>query len=99
MNEVSVKLKIADREYTLRASKEDAPLLQKASELLAERLREKKQLMRVHDRQDLLAMVAFDSIFNELQQEEGRLQFNSTLSQKIADIDKLIPTDMRPTEP
>jgi cell division protein ZapA len=72
MSVIPLKIAIADRDYTLRVSADDAPLLKRAAQMLNERLSEKREQMRIVDRQDLLAMVAFDSMFEELLQNERK---------------------------
>jgi cell division protein ZapA len=86
MGLLSVKINIADREYTLRVEEEDAPLVRQASEILNQAIRTKKELMRIPDRQDLLSMVAFDCIYEKLTGEK----LLAEVAQRIAMIDDLV---------
>ena len=86
MGLVSVKINIADREYTLKVDSEDESLVQQASELLNRQIREQKEKMKISDRQDLLSFVAFDCIYEKLVSEKMLLE----LSQKVAVIEDLV---------
>ena len=86
MGLVSVKINIADREYTLKVDSEDESLVQHASELLNKQIREQKEKMKISDRQDLLSFVAFDCIYEKLAGEK----MLSELSQKVAVIEDLV---------
>jgi cell division protein ZapA len=83
----NVKVMIANREYNLRVAPEDAPLLEKAAALLRQRIQDKQERMRIYDKQDLLAMVAFDRVVEELANNESR----NAMYQKILDLERLIP--------
>ncbi|MCS6968426.1 MAG: cell division protein ZapA [Cytophagales bacterium] len=87
MQSQQIKISIANREYNLRVSPEDVPLLEKAAALLKQRLQEKQERMRIYDKQDLLAMVAFDGIVEELATKETI----SGLSRKVEELTSLIP--------
>lgn len=86
MGLVSVKINIADREYTLKVASEDELLVQQASELLNKQIREQKEKMKISDRQDLLSFVAFDCIYEKLAEEKMLLE----LSQKMTVIESLV---------
>ena len=56
MNDTSVKLQIANRSYPLKGSAEELILLEKAAEMVNQRLKEYETAFGVRDLQDLLAM-------------------------------------------
>jgi cell division protein ZapA len=89
MPEQTVKLTIAERDYTLRVAAEEVPLLVRAAERVNEQVREKKNAMRVFDKQDLLAMVAFDCVYEELLREQAEVK----LAQQVAHLEALIPPE------
>ncbi len=91
MTEQTVKINIADRDYTLRVEAGEAPFFKLAAERLNARLRDKKAVLRVHDKQDLLAMVAFDIVFEELSGEE----FVGAVADKVALLEKIIPENLQ----
>ncbi|MCS7019946.1 MAG: cell division protein ZapA [Cytophagales bacterium] len=87
MESQNVKVVIANREYNLRVAPNDAPLLEKAAAALRQRIQNKQERMRIYDKQDLLAMVAFDMVVEELAARE-RLD---ALCQKMIALEQLIP--------
>lgn len=87
MQSQNVKVVIANREYNLRVAPEDAPLLEKAAILLRQRIQDKQERVRIYDKQDLLAMVAFDIIVEELADKES----SEAIHRKILELERLIP--------
>jgi len=94
MEKLSIRLKIADREYPMKVSPEEEEKVRNAGKLINERLRNYREQFGIDDKQDLLAMVAFDSIVEKLKSEkeleftdssvqEKVTQLNSTLSQVL----------------
>ena len=79
MSDLSIKIKIADKEYTVRIVPEDEKIFRQASEMLGAAIKAKKEQMRIYDKTDLLAMVAFDCIFDQLQAEQS----HTTLGKKL----------------
>ncbi len=90
MGLVSVKISIADREYTLKVEEQDEPLVRRASELLSKQIREQKEKMKISDRQDLLSFVAFDCIYEKLAGE----RLLSEVSQRMTVIEDLVISAM-----
>lgn len=86
MGLVSVKINIADREYTIKVEEQDELLVRSASELLNRQVREQKEKMKISDRQDLLSFVAFDCIYEKLAGEKLLAQ----VSQKMTVIEDLV---------
>ena len=73
MEKLSVKIKISDREYPMKVSIEEEERIRKAGKLINEKLRIYREKFGIDDKQDLLAMVAFDSIVDRME-SEGQLQ-------------------------
>ncbi len=70
MAEIPIKIHILEREYTIKALPRDIEAVRKAAQQLNETLQHFKQLFRMTDKLDLLAMVAFDSVFQQLLSSE-----------------------------
>jgi cell division protein ZapA len=64
-----IAIKIADKEYTVSIVPEDEKYFILATERLSAAIKAKKEQMRIADKTDLLAMVAFDCIFDQIQTE------------------------------
>ena len=60
MSELSIKLRIGNREYPMRIKAEDEERIRRAGRILNEKAQTYKERFGIDDQQDLLAMVAFD---------------------------------------
>ncbi len=72
MEKLSVKIKISDREYPMKVSPEEEERIRKAGKLINEKIKVYREKFGIDDKQDLLAMVAFDSVVDRLE-SEGQL--------------------------
>ena len=71
MAELSIKIKIGNREYPMRVEAEDEERIRKAGKLLNAKIKNYKNQFGIDDSQDLLAMVAFDCLVEKLKREES----------------------------
>lgn len=71
MEELSIKIRIADREYPMKVKREDEEKVRMASRLINEKLKSYKDQFGIDDKQDLMAMVAFDSLVEKMTTEES----------------------------
>jgi cell division protein ZapA len=90
MAELSIKIKIAEREYPMRVNEEDEERLRIAGKMLNERLRMLREEFRIDDKQDLLAMIAFDLLADKLKEEESQKQTQQILGEKLDSLDTLL---------
>ena len=70
MQSLSIRIRIADRDYPMRAPAGEEERLRKAGRLINEKLREFKAQYNVDDRQDLLSMVAIYCMAEKIRLEE-----------------------------
>ncbi len=66
---LSIKIKIADREYPMRTPMEEEEILRRAGKVLNDKIKELQKAFGLDDKQDLLAMIAFDLLVNQSKQE------------------------------
>jgi cell division protein ZapA len=90
MAELSIKIKIAEREYPMRVNEEEEERLRIAGKMLNERLRLFREEFRIDDKQDLLAMIAFDLLADKLKEEESHQQSRQILGEKLDSLDTLL---------
>lgn len=90
MEKLSIKVKIADREYPMKVDARDEENIRKAGKLINERLRSYRERFGIDDKQDLLAMVAFDSTVEKLKVEGETHQMDDTIEHKIEKLNQLI---------
>lgn len=91
MDVLSIKIKIADREYPMKVKPEDEERVRNAGKQINERIRSYRERFGINDNQDLLAMVAFDSLVDKLEIEEKQFDSNDAATvEKIEYLNKLI---------
>ena len=86
MGEIPVKIKILDREYTIRVNEGEEDTIKDIGKAINDAIQEKRQVMRIFDKQDLLAFVAFDCMFDKILYEKKEAEH----IQKIRKLENLI---------
>lgn len=89
MNKLSIKIKIADREYPMKVEPEEEERIRKAGKIVNEKIKLFKSQFGIDDKQDLLAMVAFDALVERLK-TEGSDNDDDLLKEKLAGLNNLI---------
>jgi cell division protein ZapA len=89
MEKLSIKIKIADREYPMKVSPDEEERIRKAGKIVNEKIKLFKSQFGIDDKQDLLAMVAFDALVERLKTESGDVS-EHLLKEKLADLNNLI---------
>lgn len=90
MTELSIRLKIGDREYPMKVSAEDEEKIRRAGKIINERIRAYRNRFGINDKQDLLAMVAFDCVVEQMNNELPETDTDPTVSSKIDQLNSLI---------
>lgn len=90
MDELSIKIKIADREYPMKVKPEDEERVRKAGKNINERIRSYRERFGIDDKQDLLAMVAFDCLVDKMETEENKGDLDDSVLEKINQLNHLI---------
>ncbi len=90
MRELSIKIKIADREYPMTVKADEEERIRKAGKLINERLKSYREKFGIDDKQDLLSMVAFDALIDRLGIEDNKQGADESILNKIKSIDHLI---------
>lgn len=83
MEELSVKIKIADREYPMKVSLEDEAKVRQAGKLINEKLKGYREQFGIDDKQDLLAMVAFDCLMEKMQTTNSDNHIDESVMNKV----------------
>lgn len=90
MEQLSVKIKIADREYPMKVRPEDEEKVRNAGKVINEKISKYKEQFGLEDKQDLLAMVAFDSLVEFLSLENNVSETDDTALQKVEEINQIV---------
>lgn len=90
MGDLSIKIKIGDREYPMKVKPEEEERVRMAGKLLNDRLKTFREHFRIDDKQDLLSMIAFDAQASLLKSEHGKTDALKMLDRKVAELDELL---------
>jgi cell division protein ZapA len=90
MEELSIKIRIADREYPMKVKRADEERVRIAGKLINEKLKSYKEQFGIDDKQDLLAMVAFDCIVDKMAVEETHQAIDQTVFEKVSQLNNLV---------
>ncbi|MCZ8356217.1 MAG: cell division protein ZapA [Cyclobacteriaceae bacterium] len=90
MEELSIKIRIADREYPMKVKRQDEERVRTASRLINEKLKTYKEQFGIDDKQDLLSMVAFDCLVDKMTMEENHLEIDQTVFEKVHQLNQLV---------
>lgn len=90
MTELSIKLKIGNREYPMKVKSEDEERIRKAGKAINEKIRSYKDQFGIEDHQDLLAMVAFDFLVDKMKNDENIESIDQVALNQVRNISQLI---------
>ena len=91
MGELSIKIKIADKEYPMRVEASEEEIIRTA----AKQVKTFKDLYGIDDKQDLLAMVAFDAIIHHMRASDVDNGAASKITEKMAYLESLISSTLK----
>lgn len=94
MAELSIKIKIGNREYPMKVDAADEERIRKAGKILHERVKSYREQFGINDNQDLLAMVAFDCQVEKLKMEESSEDSDDTALNHINRLNQLITDNL-----
>ena len=90
MEELSVKIKIADREYPMKVERKREEKVRAAGKLINEKIKHYREQFGIDDKQDLLAMVAFDCLVDKMADEENLQVIDQTVIEKVNHLNHLV---------
>lgn len=90
MDKLSIKLKIADREYPMKVDPEEEEKVRYAGKLINDKLKSYREQFGIDDKQDLLAMVAFDSIVEKLTFQSELKSTDNNIHEKVSYLNQLL---------
>ena len=90
MAELSIKIRIGNREYPMKVAAEDEERIRKAGKILHEKVKMYRDQFGIDDNQDLLAMVAFDCLVEKMKQEESSADTDDVALDHISRLNQLI---------
>ena len=86
MDTLSIKIKISDREYPLKIEANEEERIRKTAKLINEKLKDFKDQFGIEDKQDLLAMVLFETMVDVEKYESSLGNIESFLDQELTSV-------------
>jgi cell division protein ZapA len=90
MEELSVKIKIADREYPMKVKRKEEEKVRAAGKLINEKIKYYRDQFGIDDKQDLLAMVAFDCLVDKMAEDQNLQEIDQTVVEKVNQLNHLV---------
>ena len=90
MDELSIRIKIAEREYPMKVKRTEEERMRVAGKLVNEKIKHYREKFGIDDKQDLLAMVAFDSLVEKMASEETHQVIDQTVFEKVTHLNHLV---------
>ncbi len=89
-NPLSIKLKIADRDYPMQVEMPEEANMRAVGKHINQQLKQYREEYGVEDKQDLLAIFAVDCMMDRNTLEEDKTSLENIILQKIQSLDQLI---------
>ena len=90
MDEQVIKINISDRSYSLKVKSGDEDILKTAAEMINNKFKERKEKLGIQDKQDLLAMIAFDFAVNSIRSKTQGDELGEKMDHLENEISKVI---------
>lgn len=90
MDELSIKIKIGDREYPMKVKRHEEERVRAAGKLINEKLKSYRDQFGLDDKQDLLAMTAFDCVVEKMAAEESDHAVDQSVVDKVNHLNHLV---------
>ena len=90
MSELSIKIRIADRDYPMRVNEEEEERLRAAGRMVNERIKVFRDHFGIDDKQDLLAMIALETLADKLLSAQSKTEAENALADKLTHLNNLL---------
>ena len=90
MGELSIKIRIGDRDYPMRVEASEEERIRIAGKLINEKLRHFREEFGIDDKQDLLAMTVFDTVMENLKSTQALTENDQRILHRIAQVDHIL---------
>lgn len=90
MGELSLKIKIHDREYPIKVTEQDVEMMREIESTLNDRISNFRKQFKVDNKQDLLAMVAFDLMVEVTKSAKNQGLQEDQIAEKVSHLNQMI---------
>lgn len=94
MSELSIRIKIANREYPMKVKVEDEAMVRRVGKEINEKIKVYQSQFGIDDKQDLLAMVTFDSMIENFKSTKANASEDDVVMTQIQQINDLLSGEM-----
>jgi len=94
MNELSIKIKIGNREYPMKVKAEDESVLRQAGKKINEKIKSYQDQFGIDDFQDLLAMTTIDTFVEKIHSVELRQNTDEVALEQLSKLNKLVSNEL-----
>jgi cell division protein ZapA len=81
---LSIKVRIGDKDYPMKVEESDEETVRGAAKQLNDKIKSYRERFGIVDWQDLLAMVAFDSLVEQTKSDKSKAAIEGMVSEKIS---------------
>lgn len=90
MSQLTITVRISDRDFKLTVAREEEGIVRNAVKLIEKRITDYAKNYAFKDRQDLLSMIALQYTIEAIKMEEKEAYIQSDLLPKLEEINNLI---------
>ena len=90
MNNLSIKIKIDNREYPIKVTPEEEARLRRAGKVINAEIEQFKSQFGIEDKQDILSMVLFKTYVERLELEEKLNKYTSDTDNQLDQLDNIL---------
>ncbi len=90
MDQLTITIRIADRDYKLTVTREEEEIVRKSVKLIEKRFTEYAKSYAFKDKQDLLSMIALHYTIEALKMEEKEAYYQAELLPKLNEINTIL---------
>lgn len=95
MRELSVKIRICDREYPMKVFVEDEARIRAMGKRINDKVKTYQEKFGIDDKQDLLAMVAFDCLVDKFKLNDTASS-ETKISEQVSNLIQLVTQALEP---
>lgn len=90
MTQVSIKIKIGDRELPMKVEQQEEALLRQAGKDINDKLKKYREQYLIDDKELLLTMASFELAVDNLKNDKSTVGKSSYFEEKLSNIEKLL---------
>ncbi|MBD3630204.1 MULTISPECIES: cell division protein ZapA [Cyclobacterium] len=88
METLSIRIKIGDREYPMKVKADEEARIRRVGKLINDKIKKYREEFGLEDRQDLLAMVAFDCMVESMELNEDHTEGSEQVKNVILQVNQ-----------